>query len=332
MNRSFLFCVAAMLAVVLLFFYAIEYVPLCRKAAREKYRERIQTVQLMAARPLVRALDTHDDLTIVSQIESIAKAEDVTAAFILNSSGTVIAHNQTTEWGKNVTDAYFRAGVGVQRIQKTLDGYLFSLPLNAHATLFIAVSDKSLHIKDIASATYALIVAVIVFVILMSSMILYFEKCVAVPMRTVQDALRSEAGYHAPEGLHGEWKALSDGIADALRRHAAPRGGAQMKEGSVDGVLLVRALDSCRTGMLVLDARNRVIAVNEAFRALPGFRECVAGTHILDIHADPAIFKLIQHAASSPDTEVAGTVAAVSLRALSVSVEGVLVGTVVAVH
>lgn len=326
MRRSIQLSGAAILAVLLFCFFAVGYVPLCQRTAREELRARIGTVEIMSVRPLARALAIRDDLALVAQIETITRIDDIETAYILDSSGTVIVHSLTAEWGRSFTDHLSRSGMGRQRVQRSPSGFLFSVPLNADATLFITVSDKALQARDSASVRAALLIGLIMFIMVAAAGAAVLTMAVFKPFSAVSEALNDPLGYHPPAGLRGEWASLSEKIS-ALACQRTVASSVPPPEGKrTDDELLSAMVDHDTRGVLAIDAQNRVIAVNDEFRsAFEGISGCVPGSHILDMHVPAALLDLVQSAAATTGKEVSAVIGALNVHALKIQNAGLIV-------
>jgi hypothetical protein len=170
--KILVFSVSIILLLVV-YFYSFLYVPSQEKLIRANLFDRVKTIFVLSDNRLIKALQTHDDIMMLSVIENIMKLDDISTAYLLDNNCKVITHDKTTQWGKTYTDNLSKKAVATKKIlrQKSEFGYLFSLPLTSSATLCVGISSEKLTESISSLNSSALIEGVII--LLISGILLY---------------------------------------------------------------------------------------------------------------------------------------------------------------
>jgi len=82
------------------YFFQVFYLPSCKKELQKNTVEKGELLIEMLSPDVKKSLEEGDDLGVMARLVKIAENPDYPYARVLNSSGTVIAHNNINEWGK----------------------------------------------------------------------------------------------------------------------------------------------------------------------------------------------------------------------------------------
>jgi hypothetical protein len=93
-----------------------------------------------------KALENSDDINLITNIENLAKLENITSCFILDSKQKVFIHNNTSQWNTEKNSQIYNTAITqkMYSLQKTTNPeiLLISQPLALDYTLFCTMSIK----------------------------------------------------------------------------------------------------------------------------------------------------------------------------------------------
>jgi len=176
------FALFASLVVISVFSYCylFQFLPAQERMMKKGLFEKIAAVTVLSKPSLIKALETQDDITLLSSIESISSIEDVNGAYILDQEGKVVMHNKTTEWGAVYKDELSRQAVSGKNLllQKNVKSgeYLFSHPLASSATLVIALSGQKIDETLSSAKKNAFYMSLLSFISVVGLLILYLHS------------------------------------------------------------------------------------------------------------------------------------------------------------
>ena len=334
--RMFLFSVLSV-SVLLVCFYYLQYIPSHEKLLRNALYDRVKTVFDLSADDLSKAVRSRDDISMLIGVEKIMKIEDVSTVYVLDNGFKVLTHDKTSQWGKTYDDETDRNAVNAKKVlrQWTQGGYLFSVPLTSSSTLCVGISSQKMNEAAAGLRRDALYTIAIVVIAAAAAFGWFIYATVFLRFRDLRDRLASIelGGGTLPDGAPGgeflELQKLINGII-ANAASGAGRGRAGQCEDELR--LLVDELAAThQSGVLVIGAENKVVAINRKGETLFGIkRDGAAGKHVLEAVGDAALIELIKKAAAKPgeafEASVSGKpVKAYSIRGPDKAVPGTLV-------
>jgi len=154
----------------------------------ENYKQNIENWLLQKGKTTVivlrdtidRLVSSQDDITLMNELNKLAKDSDISYARVLNSSGTIVSHNNVNELGKTYKGKLTQLIVSSKSLRVTRrvapSGWDVSVPLNNGLFFSIGISDVKLNalsaekydeIKQIFTIT-------LVFTLLLSSIFTWF--------------------------------------------------------------------------------------------------------------------------------------------------------------
>lgn len=250
--------------------YAFHFLPTLRRSLDQSVFEK-NRISVAAALPrITTALRSGDDVLLLLQIESLARAENAVAAYIIDRDGRVIIHNAVDQWGRSYTDAPHRiaasaSGSLYQRTGPT--HWLYSEPVVSTLTLCIPLSSQK------ADTQYAGI---------------RIQATCAASILIVLSLVLLAYSFRTPD---------APAATPCVRQEPATA--------TFSPLLLERLITRSSLLALVIDAHNRIVAVHPQLIASGMFSlPPQTGAHVLDCVTDPALLRLIQRSTHTPGVEI----------------------------
>lgn len=301
----------AVISALLVFFYVFQLVRLEKKLLRNNLFDKAKTISYLYSKTLAKAIETRDDLTLISHIENIMKIDDIKTAYVLDNSGKVILHDKTSQWGKIFTDDVSKNAVKNKRIlyQKSFEQkmYLFSSPLTSSSTLCIGLSDEKmneillLHYKDIL---YTSLIVLFSCVLLFAGFV-YFR--ISVKLRKIERFLHSislSGEGRIPVKENDDFWELSELINEVIGKVEAKNIVFSDKVDELDSKALGLLQELCGQfagGIMILDSDYRIISANDKAQEMFQFDgKEISGRHILDVVKIPEFIELLKESSNNP--------------------------------
>jgi PAS domain-containing protein len=320
------------IAVLLAVLYCFQYIPAQKKLLRSALFEKVRTVFSLSGGTLTKALQTRDDIMMLSAVESIMKIEDISTVYVLDNNCKVITHDKTAEWGKMYSDGQSKNAVASQKMLRQVEpyGFLFSEPLTSSATLCVGLSSQKLDESVASLNKEAFFTGLIIFIAASAGFLLLIQNILFLKLKKLSESLRSLAlggsGRLPQDGQDDEFGRLTKLINEALDNNvsAAESGNEPRKDKSL--VQVIRALtDMHPAAVMVIGSDNKIISLNGKASALLGVvLEEACGKHILDSVKLPEILSLIKNVSEKPSDPVEASVQGMKAKAVS-TVEGVII-------
>jgi len=326
----------AVVAAILLFMFISFYLHCSERLLTGALSDRARTVFGLCGDSLANALQAHDDIALLIQVERMMKLEDVSSVYILDSSGKVLIHDKTGEWGKTyIDDVSLKAAAAKKLIsQRTRAGFLFSGPLTSSATLCMVFSSQkidesvsSMNKKALVTGSIITIAAVLAF-----SWFIYF--LVYPRFKTLRGGLASLAlggtGRLPESGEAGEFSELRALVNSVLEKNCPAAVDALPGTAWCNRQLIDAILETHSGGLLVIDENNKVLSLNgKAAEIIGAKKEDAAGKHVLDVVKLPALLELIKKASVTPGLVSEGNAAGGTVRVLAVAGTGEVISGIV---
>jgi len=137
-----------------------------------------------------KAIDAKDDLSLMACMQNIMKDNDFMYARVLNSSGTVVAHNNINEWGTNysgtLTKKIVSSGEMLISERKNPDGFDCALPFAENLFLTVGLSD--LKMKALCSQKREEVKQLLLFITISASAVgfLYYWVFAVLPLKRLK--------------------------------------------------------------------------------------------------------------------------------------------------
>ncbi|PIV17861.1 MAG: hypothetical protein COS41_06480 [Elusimicrobia bacterium CG03_land_8_20_14_0_80_50_18] len=265
------------------YFFRIFYLPSCKRDLQKNTVEKGKLLVEMLAPSVQKAVDAGDDLGVMASLGQIAENPDFSYARVLNSSGTLIAHNNINEWGKTYSGALTREIISASGMsvypRKDPDGYDCSLPLklaNGEIVFFsVGLSDYKIlkefaEKENLALKTGWLMFAVFVLFI----EILIFFAAVH-PLRklkmNVESSAMGSSGEEIPQTGLGEIQSVAAAVNAAIKELA---GNLALQKDALDNmrgeiiIVVKTAAAVLEKPYMLLDSAGVITAVSD--NNLPG--------------------------------------------------------------
>jgi PAS domain-containing protein len=311
--------------------------PAQQKLLEKNLFEKAKTIYTLSGPSIRHALQTHDDITILTQIDGIMKTEDITSVVVLDNTCKVLLHNETNEWGKTYNDPLYKNAVAANKVllQKAQGSanHMYSIPLASSSTLVIGFSTAK-HFaafeeqrQEALYISLALLLAgSVVFFLLIASRL---QKRYA----TLAHRLKSVAlnGGNVDMPGNDEFSTLAQLMDNALEQAARSAVG-NSTETLPSQLLLTQLVQHSPRATIIFDDNNRVLAANAAAANLFNQQGTLLEKHFLDVMNIPEVIAAFKQAQQHPENPltVSWNSSAITITAHASS-EGKLVGTIVVV-
>ena len=288
----------------------MQYLPLSRELLQAGLSDNIRTISLLSEPQIKKAVYSNDDISLLIQIENLARTEGVSAAYVLDSSGRVTVHNQTGEWGRIYDSRLHSAAVlsDGPLVQEKPGGreLVYSSPVASSATLFVELSRQK--VNDYRARTYrnAVLTSAAALVISVVLIMFFMYAEVYSPLRkTIQMLKAVSPGSRAriEQDKRNEYGMLAGAVNEAVDRFEKERErlADRIEETRIESSLLIRAALGGRCqGVVIVDSENRIIAVDQKAAKLFSIDEKTSvGRHVLDVFSAKEVVDLIQASLSA---------------------------------
>jgi hypothetical protein len=272
-----------------------------------------------------KSLESSDDITMLSYIESIAKFENISSCFILDRNNRVIIHNNTSEWNaERKGSVYDRAvkydGELVQYTQSE-NLLLFSAPLAKNYTLCCIFSIQKA--KDDAKYWKIKYYTVAAAVLAAVTAVFYFlaKLFVILPFNRIKKALEGNSVDAIKKGAYNE---ITDFFATEREKHENRIKALQADIESLSKIVEYFAADGKYQAFMALNASNNIIFAYDKTGLFlkKGF---AAGSHIVESSLNSGIIELVNRASENPGREVEAASENYKITAVSIHFQGVII-------
>ncbi|OGS02915.1 MAG: hypothetical protein A2339_01755 [Elusimicrobia bacterium RIFOXYB12_FULL_50_12] len=289
----------AILVIGLLFLY---HLPSLSSKSLAALNEKLKAVTLLSEPAVAKAVSSKDDIALFSEIEKISKVEDISSAYMLDNSARVTIHNNTAQWGSELSDEYSKKAVASPKtiIQKlpSANKYLYSSRVASSATLCIEVSSQRMKDFNSSESKKALYTAAIVIVVYTLLMIVIVNRFVKIPVQKFEQAAASLIS-----GGAADYKGEYDSIFEKIKAFAVEKSSGRSAGGADASEIIGFGLNAWNIGILAVDSQNKVVYINETAGDLLGIidGESLKGKHLLDAVPEPELLEVIKKSKAIPN-------------------------------
>lgn len=278
-----------------------------------------------------RAIKNSDDISVLTNVESISKLENVSSAFILDGDNTVIIHNNTNEWNsKREGDIYDRAlkykGELLQ-LSYDKDHILFSVPVDKGYVLCcifstLQASEKAEYWKIKYFTVAAALCAVLII-------ILYFLSKLFIALPFERTKKKIEKG--AIEASKGEkYDEIADMFATENEKARQKIKALQQDKNSLTKIIeyyLGRELRNYKL-LIILDSSNGIVySYDNTDKFLK--KDFSENGNILEAALLPEIIDMVSKSYEIPGTEVNGFIGEDTVTALALGEKDKIFATII---
>jgi hypothetical protein len=186
-----------------LFFICGLFYPIVNLLSKDKEKdlqnlvlEKTQSALKQTIPHLNKAIRDSDDISLLSNIESLASVTNVTSCFILDENSKVLIHNNTTEWNTEKHAEIYKEAIAQKEelVQKMPDNnfFLLSEPILNNYTLMciVCVQESKEYGKYWKIKYYSIASAVIILIII----IIYFlsKLLILSPFNRIKSSLQNK--------------------------------------------------------------------------------------------------------------------------------------------
>ncbi|MCX5781191.1 MAG: hypothetical protein NT145_00565 [Elusimicrobia bacterium] len=322
-------------ACIIAFIYFFQFVPIQKKLYDSQIKEKLDNIVNLYQNSLSKALQNSDDLTILNSIENIMKYDGIYTAYIINKTGKVITHNETSEWNRIYTDPFSKNAVSAASslIQNTLKSnkFLFSCPISSCTTLCVGFSKEKTE-KNIENTRQKFIfISLILFLATILSIFVIVNTLFASPFKKLEHFINSvtlSKGGTIPELGKDDFGRIASQINTLLSsvQSASPSHSERYYKQDQKMSLLIKDLSNhISSGLMIIDAENRIISVNSQFLVFLSMTgKDIIGKHLLDAVKMPELFSLIAKSAEKPGTAIIESILGKEIKVITVDDAGVI--------
>ncbi len=211
------------------YFFQMFYLPSCKNELKKSTIEKGELLVEMISPDVKKALEAGDDLGVMAHLVKIAENPDFPYARVLDSSGTVIAHNNINEWGKIYSGELTKKIVSGEEAsvypRKKPSGFDCSAPvkISGGETVFftVGVSDYKILEEFAKKKEAAKKTAGVIFVILFAVIELLIFFMVVQPLKKLKTNVKSSAmgsyGEEIPQIGQGEITTVVRAVNRAIK-------------------------------------------------------------------------------------------------------------------
>jgi len=341
---AFSFFIVGLLVLV---FYAGQLIPSQNKLLREKLFDRAKTISNLSSPIIVKALDTKDDITLLSQIDNMMKyVDDVNTVYILDNTGKVIAHNKTGEWGNVYSDKNITKSIKSKNdyISSTGEpkGFLYSHPLvsgDRIGTLFIGISSQKMSETLLAMIENDVFAAIPTFLIVVVVLVMFVSREITSPIVKFEKILNSILLGRGDEKICsyktdeiGQIACKINSIIDKFSKdmEASLLEINSTKEKTALFITEMSKLFS--EGLIITNSEDKVIFLNEkAASAISIDSTESIGKHLLDITSNSDFIELVKQSMKTSNKLIEETLDSLNIttRVITVNNGNDMIGTII---
>jgi hypothetical protein len=319
-----------------LFFICGLFYPIVNLLSKDKAKD-LQSLVLEKTQSALRATIPHlnkaiqdsDDISLLSNIESLASAPNITSCFILDENNKVIIHNNTTEWNTEKHAKIYKKAVTQKEelVQKMLDDnfFLLSEPILNDCTLMCIVSVqknkeivKYWQIKyySIASAVTILIIIIIYFL----SKLLILSPFNRIK-RSLQNKQENDAKYNEITDI---FKTERDKISKQIEK---------LEENNESFIKIIEYLYATSIkdslALILLNSSNEIIYSYDSTGKIIKNNITKNNNHIIEAIKDPNIVNIVIKANEDPDKKISKALENYKISVISINKDNKIAGTVI---
>jgi hypothetical protein len=280
---------------------------------------------------LNKAIQNSDDISLLSNIESLTKSANIMSCFILDKNSKVIIHNNTNEWNteKNA-DIYNKAVMQRKElVQEMHDNnfLLLSEPVANDYTLICVVSIQK--IKELVkywqikycSIASGLTMLIIIIIYLLSKLLILS------PFNRIKKSLENNTGTIKNE----KYNEITD-IFTTEREKISKR----IEKLEEDNESLIKIIEYSHAAsikdslaFIILNSSNEVVYSHDSTGKVIKNTLMKNKQHLLEAVKDPNIVKVIIKANENPGSKITGTSGSYKISAVSINKDGKIIGSIV---
>ncbi|OQA91917.1 MAG: sensory histidine kinase AtoS [Elusimicrobia bacterium ADurb.Bin231] len=347
MYSRFVIFTVIMATLLLVSFYVFQLFPTQKKLLRDKLWDRGKTISELSKPIILKALQTKDDITLLSQIENIMKMDDINTAYILNTEGKVIVHNKSGEWDKIFKDAVHQKGLKatgatISAIREP-SGYLYSFPLTSpdgtRYILFIGLSDQKLKIDYSSLLQNGIYTAIPTFFIIIILFAIFASYEIAMPIskfnRVLNSILLGKGDEKIVTSKKDEIGQIACGINCIIDKFSSDISTVKNKISSIKekSVCLICELSKLfPEGLIITDSEDKIIFINEAGASAISVNQTESiDKHILELTKNADFMELVQQSLSSQNKIIKKTIRSIdkTVQILTLSKENEPIGSII---
>ncbi|MCB4790416.1 MAG: PAS domain-containing protein [Elusimicrobia bacterium] len=318
---------AVIIIIILAYIFGFYLLPLKEQALKDNVFEKVNAISNLSEPVITKALRNQDDISLLSQIEKMMKVSDISTVYVLDSTGTVVSHDRTGEWGKVYKDAITKKILLNRKISlyKSSEGYLYATPLISSKTLIIGISTYKTDTRYDLIKKNALYVSLTIFVLAMLFFTLFLIVQFRLQLKNLGELLTSvNAGTMDRIEIdnNNEVSEISLLINELIDKYKTQEKTvlakiSQLKE---NDMLLIRAVsENLKNGIIVTNSDNKVIYLNKEISAILSIKQedCI-GKHILDVLDKPQFIDVLKKSTENLNVTVEDSVDNKPLKLITV--------------
>lgn len=344
----YVFFVSLVVFILVSVFYGFQLIPAQQNLLKEKIIDRGKTISEISAPIILKAIDTKDDIIMLTQINTIMKLDDIYTVYIMDNDGKIIAHDKPGEWGKIYLDEISTKATkfktpSIHRTKTPKDGYIYAHPLIMQeriGTFIVGISNertKEKYFAMLQNNIYSAIPTFLLSVILLS---LFVYKSLVLPVQKFEKVLSSISLGKSNEKICsygqdeiGEIACRINNIIDKLHNEIVS---AQTEAETIKERMQTFINELCRhfsDGIIVTDRNDKIVFINKKAAASISVDENEAvSKHILDLTNNIDFVDLVKKALDNPNQLIEDTLSSINKTTRIVSInteENELIGLII---
>ncbi|MFC1546386.1 hypothetical protein ACFL4O_01555 [bacterium] len=301
-------------SLLIMYFSYFIIIPAQKESLYSNLYTRAKTTALLSKPLFNKALELKDDLLLFSQIESITDLDEVTSAYILDKSGSIIMHNNTAEWTKTYTDPLNKKALSTQKplmqeIEKS-NFLLFSSPITSSLTLCIKLSKQRIEQTLLQTKKNTFYTLCIMFVIIIFFVLLFVKTQVTNHFSSFKKILNSVIlgkGSIIKIKTRNEFAGLAELINNIINKYSSEEQESKKRiikiKNNASKLLEQTANHYVNHGLIVFDEQNKLLSISEKARLFLKICESeLEDKHILDIAGLKNLIAPIKESLKQPNT------------------------------
>ena len=300
-----------------------QFFPAQEKLLKDALAAKADAAYIISQKDLRKGIETKDDLLILRELEKIMRVPGVQSVYVAGSGGEVLAHNKIGEWGKRYDDPVTQAALReeVSSLKRTGNAMVFSAPL-ASSMFILTFSGEYLR-AALSSQRKKMIYTLLIVAIIGGLIAGLFNRNLQMRFQKLEEYVRSlgfETANRASFAGKDELSAIANAASELMNSREI-KDSSSARPHLVSQAVLEELSRRFPFGLLVLDATNRILTMNEKAKAILAVQtETFAGMHLLDVAKERSLLDIVERAARSAPFTTEGT--ALNSNVLVTSISG----------
>jgi hypothetical protein len=319
-----------------LFFICGFFYPIVNLLSKDKAKD-LQSLVLEKTQATLRATIPHlnkaiqdsDDISLFSDIESLANTPNITSCFILDKNSKVLIHNSTTEWNTEKHAKVYKKAVTQKEelVQKMSDDNFFLLSepiLNDYTLMCIVCVQKSKEIAKYWQIKYYSIALAVT--ILISTTIYFLSKLfILSPFKRIKRSLQNKQENNT------KYNEITDIFM--TERDKISKQVEKFEENSKSFIKIIEYLYTTlikdSLAFILLNSSNEIIYSYDSTEKIIKNNIKKNNNHIIEAIKDPSIANIVIKANEDPNKKISKSLENYKVSVISINKNNKIAGTII---